>query len=86
MSFLKLKALYFNMSDIVHLWGSFLNSVAWIQVRHSKFEPDKAQYSTPNFFDWLFLMRVCSNPKFRQGPGLGGLSSRGDPGMATKEL
>ena len=25
------------------------------QRRHGEFEPDKAQYSTPNFFDRLFL-------------------------------
>ena len=28
------------------------------QGRHGKFDPDKAQYSTPNFFDLLFLIRV----------------------------
>ena len=25
----------------------------------------------PNFFDWLFLIRACWNPKSRQGPNLG---------------
>ena len=28
------------------------------QGRHGEFEPDKAQYSTPNFFDQLFLIRA----------------------------
>ena len=46
---------------------------------HGEFVPDKAQYSTPNFFDRLFLIRAYWNPKFRQGPGLGGLSRRGGP-------
>ena len=49
------------------------------QGRHGEFEPDKALYSTPNFFDWLFLIRAYWNPKSRQGPGLGGLASRGSP-------
>ena len=49
------------------------------QGRHGKFEPSKAQYSTPNFFDRLFLIRAYWNPKFRQGPGLGGLASHGAP-------
>ena len=34
---------------------------AWpkcIQGRHGEFEPGKAQYSTPIFFDQLFLIRV----------------------------
>ena len=50
-----------------------------IQGRHGEFEPGKAQYSTPNIFDRLFLIRVYWNPKSRQGPGLGGLASRGGP-------
>ena len=29
--------------------------------------------------NWLFLIRVYWNPKSRQGPGLGGLASRGGP-------
>ena len=39
----------------------------------------QARLSTPNFFDRLFLIRVYWNPKSRQGPGLGGLASRGGP-------
>ena len=27
-----------------------------MQVRHGKFDPGKAQYSTPNFIDRLFLI------------------------------
>ena len=47
-----------------------------VQGLHGKFEPSKAQYSTPNFFDQLFLIRVYWNPKSRQGPGpLGALSA-----------
>ena len=34
----------------------------------------------PNIFDQLFLIRAYWNPKSRQGPGLGGLASRGGPG------
>ena len=49
------------------------------QGRHGEFEPGKAQYSTPNFFDRLFLIKEYSNPKSRQGPGLGGLASCGGP-------
>ena len=47
--------------------------------RHGEFESGKAQYYTPNFFDRLFLIRAYWNPKSRQGPGLGGLASRGAP-------
>ena len=39
---------------------------------HGEFEPGKAQYSTPTFFDRLFLIRTY--------PGLGGLASRVGPG------
>ena len=45
-----------------------------IQGRHGEFEPGKAQYSSPNFFDW-FLIRAYKTPKSRQGPGLGGLGA-----------
>ena len=41
----------------------FTNSYVQCQGRHNEFEPDKALYSTPNFW----------NPKSRQGPGCGGL-------------
>ena len=59
--------------------------VAWspIQGRHGEFKPGKAQYSTPNFFDRLFLIREYSNLKSRHGPGLGGLASRGGPDNGT---
>ena len=50
-----------------------------IQGRHGEFEPSKAQYSTPKLFDQLFLINAYWNPKFRQGPGFGGLASRGGP-------
>ena len=33
----------------------------------------------PKFFARLFLIRAYWNPKSRQGPGLGGLASRGGP-------
>ena len=49
----------------------FLNKMEWMdallfkkkkrfipQSRHGEFEPGKAQYSTPNFFDQLFLIRA----------------------------
>ena len=29
-----------------------------LQGRHREFEPGKAQYSTPNFLDLLFLIRA----------------------------
>ena len=35
------------------------------------------------FFDRLFLIRVYWNPKFRQGPDIGGLSSCGGPGIVN---
>ena len=44
-----------------------------------EFEPHKAQYSTPNLFDWLFIIRAYWNPESRQGPGLGGFASHGGP-------
>ena len=49
------------------------------QGRHGEFEPGNAHYSTPSFFDQLFLIRAYWNPKSKQGPGLGGLASRGGP-------
>ena len=55
-----------------------------LQGRHGEFESGKAQYSTPIFFDRLFLIRVYLNPKSRQGPGLGGLASRGGPVLYDK--
>ena len=30
----------------------------WCQGRHGEFEPGKGQYSTPSFFDQLFLIRA----------------------------
>ena len=33
----------------------------------------------PNFSDLLFLIRAHSNPKFREGLGLGALASRVGP-------
>ena len=68
----------FILCSTLRIW-KFRKAIQW---RHSKFEPDKAQYSTPNFFDRLFLIRAYWNPKFRQGPGLGGLSSCGGPADA----
>ena len=49
------------------------------QGRHGEFELGKAQYSTPYFFDRLFVIRADWNPKSRQDPGLRGLTSRGGP-------
>ena len=57
----------------------YLVQLSITQGRHGEFEPGKSQYSTPNFFDQLFLIRAHLNPKSRQGPGLGGLASRGGP-------
>ena len=51
----------------------------YFQGRHGEFESGKAQYSTQNFFDQVLLVRAYRNPKSRQGPGLGGLASRGGP-------
>ena len=42
-----------------------------------------AQYSTPNLYDRLILIRAYWNPKSRQGPGLGGLVSHGAPENTT---
>ena len=35
----------------------------YIQGHHGEFEPSNAQYSTPNVFDQLFLIRAYWNPK-----------------------
>ena len=45
----------------VLILGYILN-VLCRQGRHSEFEPDKAQYSTPNFFDQPILIRVQGLP------------------------
>ena len=45
-----------------------ISTISYIQGRHGKFEPGKAQYSTPIFFDQLFLIRAYWNPKYTQGP------------------
>ena len=57
-----------------------------IQGRHGEFEPGKAQHSAPIFFHRLFLIRVYWYPKSRQGPGLGGLASRGGPGIREEAI
>ena len=53
------------------LLKKFMYATQIDQGRHGEFEPGKAQYSTPNLFDQLFLIREYWNPKSRQGPGLG---------------
>ena len=40
----------------------------------------------PKYFDQLFLIRAYWNPKFRQGPGLGGLTNRGGPVLDLRNL
>ena len=45
--------------------------IKFVHGRHGEFEPGKVQYSTPNFFDRLVLIRAYWNPKSRQGPVLG---------------
>ena len=65
------KRLFVQIKDI---WACLL-----LQRCHGEFEPGKAQYSTSNFFDRLFLIRAYLNPKSRQGPGLGSLAIRGAP-------
>ena len=42
---------------------------------------NQTQYSTLNFFDQSFIIKGYSNPKSRQGPGLGALASRVAPVM-----
>ena len=64
-------------------WSFHLTALIYTQGRHGEFEPGKAQNSTPNFFDRLFLIRAYWNPKSRQGPGLGGLASRGGPAFLS---
>ena len=39
------------------------------QGRHGEFEPGKAQYSTPNSFDRLFLIRAYWNSTETQNLG-----------------
>jgi hypothetical protein len=75
-----------NLLVIKYFQGTFmifftiLQYMTMLQGHHGKFEPGKAQYSTPNFFDW-FLIRAYCNPKSRQGPGLGSLASRATPAV-----
>ena len=57
-----------------------------MQCDKGKFEPGKAQYSTPNFFHLWFLIRVYWNAKSKQDPGLGGLASRGSPARILSHL
>ena len=52
------------MHKLLELIGA-LNSGYVSQEQHSEFEPGKAQYSTPNLFDRLFLIRAYWNPKSR---------------------
>jgi hypothetical protein len=47
-----LNALFFNM---IEMRFHFLSQGIVSQGRYGKFEPGKAQYSIPNFFDRLFL-------------------------------
>ena len=48
-----------------------------MQGLHGEFEPDKAHSTEVGEICPPCLDRVNCNPKCRQGPGLGGLSSRG---------
>jgi hypothetical protein len=66
------------LKEVWYFWPSQA-LICHCQGRHGEFEPGKAQYSTPNFFDRLFLIRAYWNPKCRQGPGLGGLVKCGAP-------
>ena len=53
----------------------------FMQGRHGESEPGKFQYSTPKFFDWLFLIRAYLNPKSWKGPNLPCLPCCGGPVM-----
>ena len=44
-----------------------------VQGRHGEFEQDKAQHSTPNFFDRLFLIRVIEIQNLGKVQALGAL-------------
>ena len=43
------------------------------QGRHGEFKPDKAQYSTPNFFDRLFFIKVYWTQNLGKVQALGAL-------------
>ena len=43
------------------------------QARHGEFEPGKAQYSTPNFFDRLFLKERIETQNLDKAQALGAL-------------
>ena len=45
--------------------SSIGNETYNLQGRHGEFEPGKVQYSTPNFFDRLYLIRAYWSPKSR---------------------
>ena len=60
-------------------WTHGLKLASYNQGRHGEFELGKVQYSTPNFFDRLFLIRAYFKPKSRQGPNLACLPCRGGP-------
>ena len=48
------------------LCAKLITAISPIQGHNGQFEPGKFQYSTPTFFDWLFLIRAYWNPKYRQ--------------------
>ena len=79
------KEKYFKAAEqctVVFFWSSAIDREFFtriLQGRQGEYEPGKAQYSTPNIFDQLFLIRAYWNPKSRQGPGLGGFASRSGP-------
>ena len=50
-----------------------LHNLSHVQGRHGEFEPGKVQYSTPNFFDRLFLIRAYWNPNLGKAQALGAL-------------
>ena len=71
-SILKLRLCFTNCTKV----GLFT-----IQGRHGEFEPGKVQYSTTNFFDRLFPIRVHWNTKSMQKPNLDCLACCGGPAI-----
>ena len=55
------KTIFFNILAILAIFIDFFLLFFKIlapQGRHGEFEPGKVQFSTPKFFDWLFLIRA----------------------------
>ena len=65
----------FNCNRWPHIQGAAIAMIKAVQGRHGEFEPGKAQYSTPNFFDRFFLYEHIETQNLGKAQAFGALPS-----------